>query len=94
MHFFLYDFQCAAQAGLPYGFIENCVLSRDGDKLQLIAERKTQEIAARLKFVPTIVYNYNFSQEKQDRSLYDFPSQVCDELRAISDILPQICSTL
>lgn len=88
-------FQCAEQVGIAFDGIQECAYGTDGDKLQLAAERKTQDIAyprQMLKFVPTIVYNRQFNQSKQNRSLQDFKGAVCDELRAISNHLPQICS--
>lgn len=92
MHFTYIFFQCAEQAGISFEEIRACAYGINGDKLQLIAERKTQAIAyPQLAFVPTIVYNHQFDQAKQNRSLRDFRSVVCDELRATSNILPQIC---
>lgn len=95
--FFLRHFQCAELAGIPFDDVRDCAYGSDGDKLQLLAERKTQDVAhpnPMLKFVPTIIYNHRFDQAKQNRSLQDFRSVVCDELRAISNVLPQICLTI
>lgn len=90
----VYRLQCAQQANIPYDAVANCVNSVEGERLQLVAEQKTQAIAhpnAMLNFVPTIVYNQQFDQEKQNRSLRNFRSTVCDELRATSANLPPIC---
>lgn len=92
--FHLNHFQCAEATGIPFQAVQDCVKSDHGVQLQLAAERKTQDVAypnSMLRFVPTIVYNHRFDQGKQNRSLRDFRSVVCDELRAASYQLPQIC---
>ncbi|XP_017482623.1 PREDICTED: GILT-like protein F37H8.5 [Rhagoletis zephyria] len=59
--------------------VGNCVNTKLGTQLQLLAEQVTNQYAP--KFVPTIVYNGEFNQLLQDASFYDFHATVCKLLQ-------------
>uniref|UniRef100_A0AAG5CTD3 Gamma-interferon inducible lysosomal thiol reductase n=1 Tax=Anopheles atroparvus TaxID=41427 RepID=A0AAG5CTD3_ANOAO len=62
--------ECAFRSGVNLIAAETCVEGTQGTQLQLEAERRTQLITP--AFIPTIVFNGQFDQALQDRSLTDF----------------------
>ncbi|XP_053679765.1 GILT-like protein 1 [Anopheles nili] len=75
--------ECAFRSGVNLNAAEACVQGAQGTELQLEAERRTQQIAP--AFIPTIVFNGQFDQALQDRSLTDFAGIVC-ELAGLSGV--------
>ncbi|XP_055546176.1 GILT-like protein 1 [Wyeomyia smithii] len=69
-------YECAFRSGVNLISAQACVEGDLGRQLQLQAERRTQLIAP--SFVPTIVFNGQFDQSLQDRSLNDFLGVMCE----------------
>lgn len=71
--------QCAAKVQVDHNEVLQCFNGGFGTQLQLEAERLTHKIAVPYPaFVPTIVYNHQFSDELVQRSQSNFLGVVCE----------------
>jgi len=89
--------RCGKPVGIPRSEVHKCMNSDEGTQLQLRDEKITKSFYGPLRFVPTIVYDDQFDQKLQDRSLSDFKGVVCDLLYAkgVQDShLNNVCSKI
>lgn len=78
------DFQknptnCAQNMGLDMTKVNQCVSSDRGTQLQLKAEQDSKDVIGRSGFVPTIVYNKQYSAGDFWASLDDFGAVINDK---------------
>lgn len=70
---------CAAHVEVDHNEVLQCFNGGLGTQLQLEAERLTRKIAEPYpSFVPTIVYDHEFSDDLQKRTLTNFHGVVCE----------------
>ncbi|CAH1958016.1 unnamed protein product [Acanthoscelides obtectus] len=82
--------KCTKDAGIDINDVLVCSLSDEANLLQLQMEKITKNYS--ITFVPTIVYNKQFSSYLQDKSLLSFKATVCEILHKNSVVAPECIS--
>ncbi|XP_063908749.1 GILT-like protein 1 [Zophobas morio] len=72
---------CAKRINLNWEKISKCARSHQGDDLLAHNGNKTNNLEPNISFVPTIVYNDEFDDYLQERSLVDFAAVVCSKIK-------------
>ncbi|XP_037040681.1 GILT-like protein 1 [Bradysia coprophila] len=83
--------ECSELVGIEWDEVTHCINNGFARQLKLDAERRTHRVAYPYPdFVPTIVYNGEFDQELQDRSLVEFAKVICEQIDDVAPICAEI----
>ncbi|CAH1109401.1 unnamed protein product [Psylliodes chrysocephalus] len=80
---------CANELGYNVKRFKKCALTTEADNLLAQNGDKTSALKPDLQFVPTIVYDDEYSKMHQDQSLIDFVAVVCSKLVQLN--APKVC---
>lgn len=85
------DPQCAADLGLNYTKIQNCLDSWEADALLAVNGIRTHDLQPTLYYVPWIMFNNVFTTADLDRAQRDLLGLLCDRLESSNVSMPSQC---
>jgi len=76
--------ECSELVGINWDDVTHCINNGFARQLKLDAERRTHRVTYPYPdFVPTIVYNGEFDQVLQDRSLRELGTVICEQINNV-----------